>query len=92
VNQDRLVRQGRRVPSHAPPPAPSGHWVKHEKCWNDTSTGGCDNVGVESTTTLAQCEAACLANPSCNAINIDTAGGGCILRACPMAKLEVRTS
>ena len=71
---------------------PMGHgqpWWPHD-CDNETKT--CSPSANGSFSGHAQCEAACLANPSCNAINIDTAGGGCILRACPMAKLEARTS
>ena len=86
VSQDTLGRQGRRVappPTPPPPPAPVS-WTRtsNGKCWDDE----CTNLGMPGCPDLTCCEAACLKDPRCNAMNIGGLKGqaisSCILRGC----------
>jgi hypothetical protein len=86
VSQDTLVEQGRRVKKVMPPaPPPTGNWIQYDRIWNDT----CANVGEPAgVATVSACEAHCLhQSPSCTAINWNSAGKLCYLRACPPSKL-----
>ena len=85
VSQDALVQQGRRVTKvHPPaPPLSVGNWIEYNKIWNDT----CTNVGGTPTPLAAACEKQCMLSPSCTAINFDSRGAQCYLRACPPGKL-----
>ena len=66
-------------PAPPPSPPPSGHWVQHAKIFNDT----CGNVGTDTATTAAACQAKCVANPRCTDVNFQApAGPGCILCGC----------
>ena len=62
------------------------------QCWDDE----CTNLGMPGCPDLTCCEAACLKDPRCNAMNIGGLKGqaisSCILRGCPAGEPNTRDS